>query len=476
MSKKELTSVKSAISYVKDQDAKLVDLKFTDLFGKWHHLTIPAHRVDEDLFEEGLGFDGSSLRGWQPINASDMQIRPDYATARVDPFMVEPTVSFVCGVFDPITGQPYSRDPRYILQKAVKYMQGTDIADTAFFGPEAEFFIFDDVRYDLKSHTSFFAIDSIEGVWNTGRDERPNLGYKPQHKGGYFPVPPYDSQANLRNEMLLTLEEIGIETDLHHHEVATAGQGEIGIKFDDVLNMADKLQWYRYVVRNVAQRHNKVATFMPKPIYGDNGSGMHTHMSLWKDEEPLFAGDKYAGLSQTALHFIAGILEHGRALIALTNPTTNSYKRLVPGYEAPVTLAYSSRNRSAAVRIPMYASSPKAKRIEFRTPDSTCNCYTAFTAMLMAGLDGIERQLDPGAPMDKDIYNLPPEELDQLPSAPASLEDALASLEEDHDFLLRGDVFTEDALESFVNYKYEEEIVPTQLRPTPLEYKLYFDI
>ena len=476
MARKDINSVKSAVSLVKDEGAKLVDLKFTDLFGKWHHLTIPAHRVDEDLFEEGLGFDGSSLRGWQPINASDMQMRPDVSTARVDPFMVEPTVSFVCNIYDPITGQPYSRDPRFILSKAIKYMEGTGIADTAYFGPEAEFFIFDDVRFDTKPHTSFFAIDSKEGAWNTGRDERPNLGYKPQHKGGYFPVPPYDSQANLRNEMLLLMEEVGIETDLHHHEVATAGQGEIGIKFDTAVEMADKLQWYRYIVRNVARRHNKVATFMPKPMYGDNGSGMHTHMSLWQDGEPLFAGEQYAQLSQTALHFIAGILEHGRALIALTNPTTNSYKRLVPGYEAPVTLAYSSRNRSAAVRIPMYASSPKSKRIEFRTPDSTCNCYTAFAAMLLAGIDGIERKLDPGSPMDKDIYNLPPEELDLLPSAPASLEEALGALEDDHDFLLKGDVFTTDVLETFINYKYEEEIIPSQLQPTPMEYKLYFDI
>jgi glutamine synthetase len=476
MSKKEITNVKDAIAFVKKAEAKLIDLKFTDFFGKWQHVTIPAHRVDEALFEEGLGFDGSSLRGWQPINASDMQVRPDPSTARVDPFMIEPTVSFIGNVFDPITGQPYSRDPRYITQKALKYVQRTGIADNAYFGPEAEFFIFDDIRYDLQPQTSFFAVDSGEGAWNTGRDERPNLGYKPDFKGGYFPVPPYDSQANLRNEMLLLMEKVGITTDLHHHEVATGGQGEIGMYVDEMLPMADKLQWYRYIVRNVARRHNKVATFMPKPLYGDNGSGMHTHVSLWKDGEPLFAGDKYAGLSQLALHFIAGILEHGKSLIALTNTTTNSYKRLVPGYEAPVKLAYSSRNRSAAIRIPMYASSPKSKRIEFRTPDSTCNGYLAFAAIVMAGLDGIERQLDPGAPMDKDIYNLPPEELDQIPSAPASLDEALASLEEDHDYLLKGDVFTEDVLETFITYKYENEIVPTQLRPTPLEYKLYFDI
>ena len=475
MSKKDST-VKDAIAAVKKADAKLIDLKFTDLFGKWQHVTIPAHRADEDLFEEGLGFDGSSLRGWQPIDASDMQIRPDPSTARIDPFMVDTTMSFVCSVFDPITGQPYSRDPRYVTQKALNYLRSTGIADNAYFGPEAEFFIFDDVRYDIQPNTGFFAIDSIEGAWNTGRDERPNLGYKPDYKGGYFPVPPYDTQANLRNEMLLTMEKVGIKTDLHHHEVATAGQGEIGIYVDEMLPMADTLQWYRYIVRNVARRHNKVATFMPKPIYGDNGSGMHTHVSLWKNGEPLFAGDKYAGLSQMALHFIAGIIHHGQSLIALTNTTTNSYKRLVPGYEAPTKLAYSSRNRSAAIRIPMYASSPKSKRIEFRTPDSTANGYLAFAAIVMAGLDGIERQLDPGAPMDKDIYNLPPEQLEQIPSAPSSLDEALAALELDHDYLLKGDVFTEDILESFITYKYEKEIIPTQLRPTPLEYKMYFDI
>ena len=476
MSRSKITSVKEAIKFVKDQNAELVDLRFTDLFGKWQHVTIPAHRVDEDLFEEGLGFDGSSIRGWQPINASDMQMRPDFSTARVDPFSVHPTVSLICNIFDPITGQPYSRDPRFIAQKAERYVRSTGIADTVFVGPEAEFFVFDEVRYDLKPHTSFFAIDSEEGAWNKGRDERPNLGYKAGYKGGYFPVQPYDSLHNIRSEMVLMMEEIGIKVDIHHHEVGTAGQCEIGILVDDLLTMADKLQWYRYVVRNVARRHNKAATFMPKPIYGDNGSGMHIHMSLWKDGDPLFAGDQYAGLSQLGLHFIAGVLAHGRALIALTNTTTNSYKRLVPGYEAPISLAYSSRNRSAAVRIPMYASSPKSKRIEFRTPDSTSCGYLAFAAMVMAGIDGIERELDPGDPMDKDIYNLPPEQLAEIPAAPASLSEALDALEDDHDFLLKGDVFTADLLETFVEYKYEHEIIPTRLRPTPMEYDLYFDI
>lgn len=465
---------KDAIEFSKN--AKFVDIKFSDFFGKWQHLTIPAHRLNEDLFDEGLAFDGSSLRGWQPIHASDMQLRLDPTTARIDPFMNEPTTSFIANVFDPITGQAYSRDPRHIAQKAERYLQSTGIGDTVYAGPEAEFFIFDDVRYDLKPHTSFFAIDSVEGAWNTGRDERPNLGYKPGYKGGYFPVAPYDSQANLRNEIALVMEQCGIEVEIHHHEVATAGQGEVGMRLDTMVQIADKLQWFRYIVRNVARRHNKAATFMPKPIYGDNGSGMHVHMSIWKDGNPLFAGDKYAGLSQMALHFIAGILEHGRSLIALTNPTTNSYKRLVPGYEAPVKLAYSGRNRSAAIRIPTSGSSPKSKRLEFRTPDSTSNCYIAFAAMLMAGLDGIERQLDPGAPMDKDIYNLPPEELGMIPSAPASLEEALEALDADHEYLLKGDVFTEDVLEGWITYKFENEIVPTRLRPTPLEYALYFDI
>lgn len=476
MSNANVTSVKDAIKFAKENDAKMVDLKFLDFPGTWQHLTVPVHRLDEDLFEEGVGFDGSSIRGWQPINASDMQVRPDPVTARMDPIAKVPTVSFVCNVYDPITGQAYSRDPRYISQKAVNHLRETGIADTAYFGPEAEFFVFDDIRYDLTPHSSFFAVDSQEGTWNSGRDERPNLGYKPKYKGGYFPCPPHDSLLDLRTDISMTLEAIGITVDVHHHEVATGGQSEIGIKFNDLVTMADELQWFKYIVKNIARRHNKTVTFMPKPLYGDNGSGMHTHMSLWKDGKPLFAGEKYAGLSDMALQFIAGILEHGPSLISLTNPTTNSYKRLVPGYEAPVKLAYSSRNRSAAVRIPMYASGPKAKRIEFRTPDPTCNGYIAFAAMLMAGLDGIERQLDPGEALDKNIYNLPPAEAEKIPSAPASLEEALEALVEDHQYLLRGDVFTEDVIETWIDYKLENEVEPARLRPTPLEYKLYFDI
>ena len=476
MTKSSVKSVEDAIEYATGNEAVMVDLKFLDFLGTWQHLTIPANRLDADLFDEGLGFDGSSLRGWQPIQASDMQVRPDPSTALMDPFTQERTVSFICNVFDPITGQPYTRDPRHIAQKAERYLEQTGIADTAYFGPEAEFFIFDDIRYKLDAHKSFYEIDSVEGTWNTGRREEPNLGYKPGHKGGYFPVPPHDSHADLRTEMALVLQDCGIPVDAHHHEVASGGQSEIGMRFDSMLVMADKLQWFKYIIKNVARRHNKTVTFMPKPLHGDNGSGMHCHMSLWKGDRPLFAGEEYAGLSEMALQFIAGVLHHASSIVAFTNPTTNSFKRLVPGYEAPVKLAYSSRNRSAAVRIPTYASGPKTRRMEFRTPDPSCNGYLAFAAMLMAGLDGIERQLDPGEPLDKDIYNLPPEELAQVPSAPGNLEEALLSLAEDHEFLLKGDVFTEDVIETWIDFKMEKEVAPTRLRPTPLEFSMYFDI
>ncbi len=476
MSDHSINSIKAAIDFAGKNDAVMVDLKFLDFLGTWQHLTIPVERLDKDLFEEGMGFDGSSLRGWQPIHASDMQVRPDPSTARMDPFTRHRTVSFVCNVFDPITGKPYSRDPRYIAQKAEQYLEQTGIADTAYFGPEAEFFIFDDIRYELRSNSSFYRIDSVEGAWNTGSDEGPNLGYKHAHKGGYFPVPPHDSQADLRTEMALTLQEAGIPVDVHHHEVASGGQGEIGIRFDTLVTMADKLQWFKYIVKNVARRHGKTVTFMPKPIHGDNGSGMHCHISLWNGDNPLFAGEQYAGLSEMALHFMAGILHHAPSLIAFTNPTTNSFKRLVPGFEAPVKLAYSSRNRSAAIRIPTYASSPAARRLEFRTPDPSANGYLAFAALLMAGLDGIQRQLDPGDPLDKDIYNLPPEQLAEVPSAPANLEQALQCLAEDHEYLLQGDVFTEDVIETWIDYKLENDIEPTRLQPTPLEFSLYFDI
>lgn len=476
MSGPNINSIKEAITYATANRAKMVDLKFLDFPGTWQHLTVPAHRLSQEFFEEGLGIDGSSMRGWQAVDASDMQVRPDPTTARMDPISRVPTVSFICNAFDPITGQPYSRDPRYIAQKAVNHLRETGIADTVFVGPEAEFFVFDDIRYELTPHSSFFAVDSNEGAWNTGRDERPNLGYKPGYKGGYFPVPPHDSLYDLRTDMALTLEEVGITVDVHHHETATAGQSEIGIKYRELVRSADELQWFKYIIKNVARRHNKTVTFMPKPLHGDSGSGMHTHFSLWKDGAPLFAGEKYAGLSDMALHFIGGILAHSASLVSITNPTTNSFKRLVPGYEAPVKLAYSSRNRSAAIRIPMVQANPKAKRIEFRTPDPACNGYLAFSAILMAGLDGIQRQLDPGEAIDKDIYNLPPAEAEQIPNTPATLEDALAALVEDHDYLMRGDVFTEDVIETWINYKFDHEIEPTRLRPTPLEFQLYFDI
>jgi len=467
---------KEVMAFAKEHNAQSVDFKFMDFIGTWQHFTIPISAFDEDVFEEGLGFDGSSIRGWKSIHESDMILIPDPSTAVIDPFMETPTLSLICNVFDPITRQPYERDPRNIATKAEEYLKSTGIADVAYFGPEAEFFVFDDVRFDLGSNHSFHFVDSIEGIWNSGREEEPNLGYKVRHKEGYFPVPPTDSQQELREEMVRKMEAVGIQVERQHHEVATAGQAEIDFKFDSLLRCADKLMWFKYIVKNVALSFGKTATFMPKPLYGDNGSGMHTHISLWKKGKPLFAGDEYGGLSKLALYFIGGILKHARALCAITNPTTNSYRRLVPGFEAPVNLAYSSRNRSAAIRIPMYSPSPKAKRIEFRTPDPSCNGYLAFAAMLMAGLDGIENKIDPGQPLDKDIYSLSPEELKNVPSAPGSLQEALKALEEDHDFLLKGGVFTEDVIEAWISYKIEREFNPVNLRPTPMEFFLYYDI
>lgn len=467
---------KEVIAFAKEHNAKSVDFKFMDFISTWQHFTIPMSQVDESVFEEGLGFDGSSIRGWKAIHESDMILLPDPTTAVIDPFMETPTLSLICNVYDPITREAYERDPRNIAAKAEAYLKSTGIADVAYFGPEAEFFIFDDVRYDLATNKSYFYIDSSEGIWNSGREEEPNLGYKIRHKEGYFPVSPSDSQHEIREEMVRIMEEVGIEVERQHHEVATAGQAEIDYKFDSLLRCADKLMWFKYIVKNVALMYGKTATFMPKPLFGDNGSGMHTHISLWKEGKPLFAGDQYGGLSKLALYFVGGILKHARALCALTNPTTNSYRRLVPGFEAPVNLAYSSRNRSAAIRIPMYSPSPKAKRIEFRTPDPSCNGYLAFAAMLLAGLDGIENQIDPGQPLDKDIYALSPEELKNVPSAPGSLQEALKALEEDHQFLLKGGVFTEDVIEAWISYKTEREVNPVNLRPVPAEFFLYYDI
>jgi glutamine synthetase len=466
---------KEVIEFAKKNNAKMVDLKFMDFPGMWQHFSVPLHELEEGSFEDGFGFDGSSIRGWQPIHASDMLVVPDPDTAVMDPFMAEPTLSLICNIVDPITRERYSRDPRNIAQKAEAYLKYTKTGDTAYFGPEAEFFIFDDVRYSYSHNRSFHQVDSIEGWWNTGREENPNLGYKPRHKEGYFPVSPSDSQQDIRTEVVLIMESLGIQVEAQHHEVATAGQGEIDMRFAPLVTMGDNLMWFKYILKNVAKRHCKTVTFMPKPVYEDNGSGMHTHMSIWKDGNPVFAGDKYAGLSQEALWAVGGILKHAPALCALANPTTNSYKRLVPGFEAPVNLAYSSRNRSAAVRIPMYSPSPKTKRLEYRTPDPSCNGYLAFSAQLMAALDGIENKMDPGEPLDKDIYALSPEELADVPVTPGSLGEALKALEEDHEFLLKGDVFTQDAIDMWVEYKRNNELNPMRMRPHPYEFALYFD-
>jgi len=467
---------KEVLDMAKENGAKIVDLRFMDYPGLWQHFSVPMRELEESSFEDGFGFDGSSIRGWQPIHASDMLVIPDPETAKMDPFYAAPTLTLICNIVDPVTREAYTRDPRNIAQKADAYLKSSGIGDVAYIGPEPEFFIFDDIRFESTRFGAFYEIDSIEGNWNTGRDEGPNLGYKPRHKEGYFPVPPMDKFQDLRTEMVLTLEELGIETEAQHHEVATAGQSEIDMRFKPLLQMADQLMWFKYVLKNVAYRHNHTVTFMPKPLFEDNGTGMHTHISIWKEGQPLFAGDKYAGVSQEALYAIGGILKHCQALCAFTNPTTNSYKRLVPGFEAPVNLAYSSRNRSAAVRIPMYSTSPKAKRIEFRTPDPSCNGYLAFSAIVMAVLDGIQNKIDPGDPLDKDIYNLPPEELAEIPSAPGSLEEALEALKADQDFLMKGDVFTQDAIDMWIDYKTENEVNDIKLRPHPHEFYLYYDI
>jgi len=467
---------KEVLEFAKKNNAKMLDLRFMDFPGLWQHFSVPMHELELETFEEGLGFDGSSIRGWKAINASDMLVIPDPKTALMDPFSEHPTLIMICDIVDPLTKERYSRDPRYVAHKAEAYLKSTGIGDTAFFGPEAEFFIFDDIRFDQNSHCGYYFVDSVEGIWNTGREENPNLGYKTRHKEGYFPVPPTDSQQDIRTEMTLMLEEMGIVIEAQHHEVATAGQAEIDMKFAPLSRMADQLLRYKYVIKNVARRHGKSVTFMPKPVFGDNGSGMHTHQSIWKDGKPLFAGNGYGGLSEMALHYIGGILKHAASLVAFTNPTTNSFKRLVPGFEAPVNLAYSSRNRSASIRIPMYSASPKAKRIEVRFPDATCNPYLAFSAMLMAGLDGIENKIDPGDPLDKNIYDLSPEELAGVPSVPGSLDEALNALEEDYEYLLKGDVFTQDVIDTWVTYKRENEVDAVRLRPHPYEFFLYYAI
>jgi glutamine synthetase len=468
-------SGKDVVEYAKKNNIKLFDFKFLDIPGTWQHFTTTFAEVDEKTFEEGLGFDGSSIRGWRAINSSDMLVIPDPKTAFVDPFSVEPCISLICTVIDPVTRETYERDPRSIGLRAENYLKSTGIADTAYFGPEAEFFVFDDVRYKSCSNTQFYSVDSVEAAWNTDREEFPNLGYKIRHKEGYLPVPPADTQQDMRNEMTLVMEALGITIERQHHEVATAGQAEIDIRFDSLVKMGDNMAIYKYVVRNIAKKYGKTATFMPKPLFGDNGSGMHTHMSLWKDGKPLFAGNGYANLSDTALYYIGGIIKHARALTAITNPTTNSYKRLVPGFEAPVTFAYSARNRSAALRIPTYSSNPKAIRVEFRTPDPAANCYLACAAMLMAGLDGIQNKIHPGDPIDKNLYDLEPEELANVPVAPDSLLGAVHALEADYEFLLKGDVFTKDLIDTIIDMR-KSDYDKLRLRPHPLEFEMYYDV
>jgi glutamine synthetase len=473
---KNITPEEEIIKFIKTNNIKFVDLKFMDFPGQWQHFTVPSQQFKIDAFEDGFGFDGSSIRGWKSINESDMLIIPDSSTMFMDTFINESTLSLICDVYEPATREKYSRCPRNIAQKANAYLAGTGIADTAYFGPEAEFFVFDDVRFDSQPNGSFYIVDSVEGRWNSGREEGPNLGYKPRFKEGYFPVPPTDALMDLRNEMVLNLINAGIDVEAQHHEVASGGQCEIDLRFQELVKAADQLLMFKYIVKNTAKKNNRSVTYMPKPIFGDNGSGMHVHTSLWKKGKPLFAGQGYAGLSDMALYFIGGLLKHAASLLAFTNPTTNSYKRLVPGYEAPVNLAYSQRNRSAAIRIPMYSSSPKSKRVEFRCPDPSGNPYLGFSAILMAGLDGIMNRIDPGDPLDKDIYDMKPEELKDVPSTPGSLNEALHALADDHEYLLKGDVFTEDVIETWIKYKFDKEIRPMALQPHPYEFGLYYDV
>jgi len=468
-------NAKEVLEFAKNNEARQVDLRFTDLPGLSQHVSYPITELSEDAFEEGFGFDGSSIRGWAAINESDMLLMPDPTTAYMDPFAKVATLVMLCDIVDPITHQHYERDPRWIAKKAELFLQNSGIGDTAYFGAEAEFFIFDSIRFDQKENCGYYFVDAEEGRWNSGR-EGVNLGYRPRYKEGYFPTPPTDHHQDLRSEMVETMIRCGLNVECHHHEVATGGQAEIDQRFDTMVKSADNMMLYKYVVRNVARQANKTVTFMPKPVFGDNGSGMHVHQSIWKDGKPLFAGDGYAGLSQLALWYIGGLLRHARALSALIAPTTNSYKRLVPGFEAPVNLAYSRRNRSAAVRIPMYSASPKAKRAEFRPPDPSSNPYLAFASMIMAGIDGILNKIDPGEPLDKDIYDLSPEEMKKVPSMPGSLEEALDCLEEDHDFLTKGDVFTEELIETYLSYKRTAEAEAIRLRPHPYEFSLYYDI
>jgi glutamine synthetase len=467
---------KEVLTLVREKEVKAIDLRFVDFPGTWQHFTIPANQLEESTFDEGLGFDGSSIRGWQAINESDMLVIPQADTAFLDPFFAHKTLAMICAIKDPLTRQEYSRDPRFIAQKAINYMKQSGIADTAYFGPELEFFVFDNVRFDQTQNSGYYFLDSSEGAWNTGKEGADNQGYKLRYKEGYFPVPPADTLQDLRTEMMLNLIESGITIEAQHHEVATAGQGEIDMKFAPLVTMADNVMKYKYILKNTAKKHGKCVTFMPKPVFADNGSGMHVHCSLWKGGVNLFAGSGYAGLSDLGLYAIGGLIKHAPSICAFTNPTTNSYKRLVPGYEAPVNLAYSRRNRSAAIRIPMYSSSPKAKRVEFRCPDPSSNPYFAFAVMLMAVIDGIKNKIKPGDPLDRDIYDMEPEELAKVPQAPGSLDAAINNLERDHEFLMQGEVFTRDVIRTWIDYKRAKEIDAIRVRPHPYEFYLYFDI
>ena len=471
------SNAKELLKYVSDKGFQIVDLRFVDLPGLWQHFSITSKEVDEGMFEDGIGFDGSSIRGFQKIQESDMLLIPDPASAFEDPFTKHKTLNIICNVQDPVTGEKYSRDPRHIAQKAESYLISTGIGDTAYFGPEPEFFVLDDIRFDQSYNYGYYYIDSQEGFWNSGKEEEPNLGYKPRYKQGYFPVPPMDSLQDIRSEMVIELEKAGVQVEVHHHEVGTAGQCEIDMRFDTLTSMGDKYLKFKYVIKNVGKRNGKTVTLMPKPIFQDNGSGMHVHQSIWKEGKNVFYGPGgYADLSETARYYIGGILKHTPALLGFCNPTTNSYRRLVPGYEAPINLIFSQRNRSAAVRIPAYSSSEKAKRVEVRFPDPSCNGYLAFSALLMAGLDGIQNKISPPDPIDKDLYDLAPEDKAKVKSTPGSLEDVLDALEADHDFLLKGDVFTKDVIETWIEYKRSEEIDPIRLRPHPYEFALYYDI
>jgi len=468
---------KDVIDLVKETEAKVIDIRFTDMPGQQQHFSIPAKLLNEETFVEGLAFDGSSIRGFKAINESDMLLIPDPDTAFVDPFFDVTTLNITCDIEDPITREKYNRDPRQVAKKAEAYLQSTGIADTAYFGPEAEFYIFNDVRFDQTSHSGYYYVDSDEGVWNSGRDEKPNLGYKIPYKRGYFPVPPSDSLQDLRTEMMLNLIESGIEVEMQHHEVGTAGQSEIDMKFGTLLSMADNLMKYKYIVKNTAVQNGYTVTFMPKPLFMDNGSGMHVHQSLWKGGSPLFADEKgYAGLSEMAVHYIGGLLKHAPSLLAFCAPTTNSYRRLVPGYEAPINLIYSARNRSACVRIPVASRSPKARRVEFRAPDPSANPYLAFAALLMAGLDGIKKKIVPPAPIDKDLYEMEPAERKGILQTPGSLEESLKALEIDHEYLLEGGVFTKDLIDTYIDYKTTQEYKQIALRPHPYEFSLYYDV